>query len=342
MQNQLEELIREKKEKLYELKNSENKNSESIATNNNGEMQGKHKYPDDTVVITGESILNGIIQKRLSRKGRVVKVLNFWRATVDDMKHHVIPLLPKEPSFVIIHAGINDAPYLSSRKILDNLLVLESFITDNLSNCKVVISTPTLCTDDGKATLTVSRLTNHLLQLDIDIIDNRNIYNRNLGNKDLHLNPTGKSRLAKNLLSSIKIFSKAKWCLRIINENNIEPEHPSVFDSKMPTPINNSENQPEKRNLKTLTNIRLKNWNRPIFGKLNINSIRNKFDFLCSEISPILDLLLVSETNLDDSFPTAQFLMSGFCKPYRLDYCSNGGDLLLYIREDIPSRLLTE
>ena len=126
------------------------------------------------------------------------------------MKHHVIPLLPKEPSFVIIHAGTNDAPYLSSRKILDNLLVLESFITDNLSNCKVVISTPTLCTDDGKATLTVSRLTNHLLQLDIDIIDNRNIYDRNLGNKDLHLNPTGKSRLAKNLLSSIKIFSKAK------------------------------------------------------------------------------------------------------------------------------------
>ena len=34
--------------------------------------------------------------------------------------------------------------------------------------------------------------------------------------------------------------------------------------------------------------------------------------------------------------------MSGFCKPYRLDRCSNGGGLLLYIREDIPSRLLTE
>ena len=34
--------------------------------------------------------------------------------------------------------------------------------------------------------------------------------------------------------------------------------------------------------------------------------------------------------------------MSGFCKPYRLDRCSNGGDLLLYIREDISSSLLTE
>ena len=32
MQNQLEEVIREKNEKFYELKNSDNKNSEPIAT----------------------------------------------------------------------------------------------------------------------------------------------------------------------------------------------------------------------------------------------------------------------------------------------------------------------
>ena len=138
----------------------------------------------------------------MSRNGRVVKVHNFRGATVDDMKHHVILLLRKEPSFIIIHAGTKDAPYLISWKILDNLITLKSFITDKLPNCKVVISTPTLRTDDGKAALTVS----HLLQLDIDVIDNRNINARNLGNKGLHLNPTGTSRLAKNLLSSIKSF----------------------------------------------------------------------------------------------------------------------------------------
>ena len=126
---------------------------------------------------------------------------NFRDATVDDMKDHVIPLLRKEPSFVIIHAGTSDAPYLTSRKILDNLLTLKSFATDNLPNCKVVIST-----DDGKAALTVTQLTNHLLQLDINIIDNRNINARNLGNTGLHLDPKGTSRLAKNLLSSMKSF----------------------------------------------------------------------------------------------------------------------------------------
>ena len=66
------------------------------------------------------------------------------------------------------------------------------------------------------------------------------------------------------------------------------------------------------------------------------------FEFLCSKINPNLDLLLVSVTKLDDSFPTPRFLMSGFCKPYRLDRCSNGGALLLYIKEDIPSPFLNE
>ena len=96
-----------------------------------------------------------------------------------------------------------------------------------------------------------------------------------------------------------------------MDENNIEPEHPLVFDSEMYTSINNTVDQPEKRNLKPLTNIRLKNQNRLIIGQLNINSVRNKFDFSCSEISPSLDLLLDSETKANDSFPTAQFLMSG-------------------------------
>ena len=94
----------------------------------------------------------------------------------------------------------------------------------------------------------------------------------------------------------------------------------------MPTSINNSEDESEKRNLKirnlkALANVRLQNQSFPVIGQLNINSIRNKFHFLCSKISLNLGLLLVSETKLDDSFPTAQFLMSGFFKPYRLNRC---------------------
>ena len=88
--------------------------------------------------------------------------------------------------------------------------------------------------------------------------------------------------------------------------------------------------------------LREENSDRPIFVQININSIRNKFQFLASQVINNVDVLLVSETKLDDSFPTAQFLLNGFSKSYRLDRCSNGGRLLLYIKDDISSRLLTD
>ena len=52
--------------------------------------------------------------------------------------------------------------------------------------------------------------------------------------------------------------------------------------------------------------------------------------------------MLVSGTKLDDSLATAQFLLNGFSKPYRLDRCSNDGEILLYVKDDISSRLLTD
>ena len=68
----------------------------------------------------------------------------------------------------------------------------------------------------------------------------------------------------------------------------------------------------------------------------------NKFHFLESEVSKHLDILLISETKIDESFPSAQFLLDGFSRLYRLDRCANGGGILLYVRDDIFSCLLTE
>ena len=88
-----------------------------------------------------------------------------------------------------------------------------------------------------------------------------------------------------------------------------------------------------------------KNWdkkklNHPIIAQLNINSIRNKFQFIEKEVCANLDILLISEIKLDDLFLSAQYLLDGFSKPYRLNRNSNGGGILLYIRDDVPSRIL--
>ena len=89
---------------------------------------------------------------------------------------------------------------------MNKLLNFKSFILDKLPDCKVFISAPTLRSDNGKATVTVNQLTNHLLQLNIDIADNRNIISKNLSRKGLHLNKSGSRGLAINFLERIKKF----------------------------------------------------------------------------------------------------------------------------------------
>ena len=51
----------------------------------------------------------------------------------------------------------------------------------------------------------------------------------------------------------------------------------------------------------------MSNANRLVFAHLNINSLRNKFSDLQLLIKEKIDVLLVTETKLDASFPTSQF-----------------------------------
>ena len=57
--------------------------------------------------------------------------------------------------------------------------------------------------------------------------------------------------------------------------------------------------------------------NKIIVGHLNINSLRTKFEALQFIINRNLDIILLSETKLDDSFPSAQFILKHFGIAYR-------------------------
>ena len=93
-------------------------------------------------------------------------------------------------------------------------------------------------------------------------------------------------------------------------------------------------------NCNDLHEIRFKNPNRLIFAHINMNSLRNKFEMLQELIGNNIDVLLISETKLDASFPSSQFIRDGFTPPYRLDRTQHGGGIMLFIREGIPSKLL--
>ena len=90
-----------------------------------------------------------------------------------------------------------------------------------------------------------------------------------------------------------------------------------------------------------LKSIRIRNLNKIVIGHLNINSLRNKFDFLVTQVKGYIDILMISETKLDESFPIGPFLIDGYSVPFRLNRNENGGGILLYVRDDIPSKLLS-
>ena len=73
--------------------------------------------------------------------------------------------------------------------------------------------------------------------------------------------------------------------------------------------------------------LRIRNPNKIIIGNLNINSLPNKFEQLKDIVMQYIDILVLTETNLDDTFPTAQFLVNGFSEPYRLDRNRKGDGL---------------
>ena len=89
-----------------------------------------------------------------------------------------------------------------------------------------------------------------------------------------------------------------------------------------------------------------------MIGHIYINSIRNKFETLSNSIKGNLNILMISKTKLDlwldSTFPSNQFTIEGYSlftshysAPIRFNRNCRGGGILLYIREDIPARLLT-
>ena len=57
-------------------------------------------------------------------------------------------------------------------------------------------------------------------------------------------------------------------------------------------------------------------------------------------LTEVLDILMISETKLDDSFPEAQFYIEGCRTPFRLDRNKHGGVILLHVRNNIDIMIL--
>ena len=113
----------------------------------------------------------------------------------------------------------------------------------------------------------------------------------------------------------------------------------SSLNNDTSTHFNSLKNESDP--LQLLKKLKISNLNRLVIGHLNINSLRNKFESLKLLIKGNIDILVLTESKLDNTFPLQQFAIEGYSMPFRLDNSATSGGVIIYVREDIPSRELT-
>ena len=120
-------------------------------------------------------MVNGIDEKRLSKKHGNVKVFHFSGARNEDIKQYITPIIKKQSDYLILHVRTNDATTNTSKKIVDDLLILKSNISKQLPSCRIVLSKPIIRHDDGKANLAIRNVNKYLSALQLECIENDNI-----------------------------------------------------------------------------------------------------------------------------------------------------------------------
>ena len=83
------------------------------------------KWPKGTVAIVGDSIMSEIKEELLKTDKHNVKVRFFRGGTIEDMEDNIKPILKREPDYIILHVGTNNATNSTARDILDKLLQLK-------------------------------------------------------------------------------------------------------------------------------------------------------------------------------------------------------------------------
>ena len=186
---------------------------------------------------------------------------------------------------------------------------------------------------------------------ELGFIDNSNICAENLFEDGLHLHDDGKVVLANNFIYVLNTFILSHTKIGNGTSKNYSLLNVNFYgDNDESSIISNSSEVKESYpsfcddvvgNL-DLTALRKKNLNKLIIAHLNVSSLRHKFELLKEQIQDNIDMLMISETIIDASFPIGQFLLNGCSTPFRLDRNAHGGGILLYVREDIPSKLLRQ
>ena len=228
------------------------------------------------------------------------------------MHSYVQPSKVLNNDLVILHCGTND---LRTEKqpleIANEIMDLASEMKTNIN--EVMVSGIVQRRDKLNGKQVNQLLQSSCISKKFHFIDNSNINPEyHLNNSGLHLNTRGTYTLGSNFVSE--------------NELNIES-----------TPIESNEIMDKSSHI--LSKFKRAKDN-VIIAHLNINFLRNKFEPLAKLVQGKIDILIISETKIDESFTSNQFMIDGYSTPFREHRNSHGGGVLIYAREDIPCKRL--
>ena len=129
--------------------------------------------------------------------------------------------------------------------------------------------------------------------------------------------------------SAIAKRVKEKLVLNVNSSNTDRPVNPTVDSIKSLSRNNSVEERAENDVFPSVTAQRLQNAKNATIGELNVNSLKNKTGAVQELITNNIDICLLSETKIDESFPNQQFNISNY-KIFRRDRNKHGGGIILH------------
>ena len=101
--------------------------------NEKAETKKEFHWPSGTCAIVGDSMVNGTDENKLQKHGNV-KFFYFSCARINNMNHHLMPIIAKQPDYLILYVLY----------VIGDLVILKCNILQQLPNCRVIVSKPTV------------------------------------------------------------------------------------------------------------------------------------------------------------------------------------------------------
>ena len=200
--------------------------------------------------------------------------------------------LRENQGYFVLHIGTNDLNSDRTRELIAKSI---TDVGSSLKNDSHDVSISSIVVRNDKFKEKAAQVDENLERVCADrniyfINHANNILPQHLNKSKLHLNRKGSGILTSNFVKALShVFNRL--------------EETSDKDSFSEGEENKSKSVDASINCSILGSLNRKHLKKLIIGHQNKNSLRNKFEFPVDQRKGKVDLLMVSETKLDESFP---------------------------------------